>query len=199
MLTYLGRKVVPEVIALMLSPGTHLPPRQLLLSRRGLARLEVSWHVVELWTLPAEELLAANDVGLVPWVPLAKFDGPAEPILEQCRERIDQQATAEERTNLLAVTQFLMRLRYDEPGLFGILGGGDVMIESPLVQEIVARKGRKDVLVILEDRFGPVPADVKAALEAIEDEDRLTALMKVAWRCESLDAFRTQLAGQTPA
>ena len=40
LLTYLGRKVVPEVVALFLSrgEGTRVPPRQLLLSRRGWSR-----------------------------------------------------------------------------------------------------------------------------------------------------------------
>jgi hypothetical protein len=34
---------------------------------------------------------------MIPWVPLAKFDGPPELIVEQCRERIEQQAPAAEK------------------------------------------------------------------------------------------------------
>jgi hypothetical protein len=37
---------------------------------------------------------------------------------------------------LLAITQFLARLRYNDEGLFEILGGRKAMIESPLVQEL---------------------------------------------------------------
>ena len=33
--------------------------------------------------MPAEDLLAAGDVGLIPWVPLTEYDGPAETLLEQ--------------------------------------------------------------------------------------------------------------------
>ena len=35
------------------------------------------WRVVELWTIPAEDLLAAGDVGLIPWVPLSSIRRPA--------------------------------------------------------------------------------------------------------------------------
>ncbi len=34
-----------------------------------------NWRVVELWELSATELLAMNDVGLVPWIPLTRRAG----------------------------------------------------------------------------------------------------------------------------
>jgi hypothetical protein len=40
-----------------------------------------------LWTLPAEEMLASPDVGVVPLVPLMAFEGPRDPLLRRCRER----------------------------------------------------------------------------------------------------------------
>ena len=63
-----------------------------LVSRHGLTQLTCRWRVVELWTVSAAELLAANDVGLIPWVPLARFDDPPEVIVRQCYQRIEQQA-----------------------------------------------------------------------------------------------------------
>ena len=77
-----------------------------------MARLACGWKEVELWRLVAEELLAAGDVGLVPWVPLMHFQGaPARPDLggEECRRRIEKQAVPEERANLLAVSQVLVQ------------------------------------------------------------------------------------------
>jgi hypothetical protein len=68
--------------------------------------------VVELWTVPAEDLLATGDVGLIPWVPLAQFDGPPDLIFRECRARIDHDAQPEEHENLLAVSQVLAGLRY---------------------------------------------------------------------------------------
>jgi len=94
----------------------------------------VPFHRLQLWEIPAEELLAASDVGLIPRVPLTQFDGPPEPIVRQCRARIDRDAPPDEHENLLAVTQFLARLRYHGPKLFQLLGGRKAMIESPLLE-----------------------------------------------------------------
>src|SRR5216683_400087 len=98
MMVFLDRHVVPEVITLVLHPkgqycltGTHEQASQL-----GWTRFTTNWRVVELWTVPAEELLAANDVGLMPWVPLTRFDGAPEPILQMCSERIEREAPPEE-------------------------------------------------------------------------------------------------------
>ena len=82
-LVYLDRGVVPEVLVVVLHPkgnqqaagAVDLP------SPLGWAHLQAAWRVVELWTVPAEALLQAGDVGLIPWVPLAKFDGPPEAII----------------------------------------------------------------------------------------------------------------------
>ena len=74
---------------------------------------DASWRIIKLWEVPADDLLATGDVGVVPWVPLARFDGPPEPIIRECRARIEQVGSRVEKENLLAVTQFLARLRYN--------------------------------------------------------------------------------------
>src|SRR5205823_2898282 len=122
----------------------------------GLSRLGGEWHVIELWNVAAPELLAADDVGLVPWLPLTRFEGEPEKLLHQCRERIERQADFKERANLLAVTQVFSRLRFPSPKLFEILGGKKIMAESPLIQELVAEKLQNAILGILEERFQAV-------------------------------------------
>jgi hypothetical protein len=199
MLVYLDRRVVPEVVALVLHPkgqfraGTELA----LHSRLGLARFAVGWRVVELWTVPAEELLAAGDVGLIPWVPLSHFSGPPEPLLQQCRERIDRQAAPDERANLLAVTQVMTSLRYNDRRLRTIFGGRQAMIESPVLQELIAEREaetrREDILMILTTRFGPPAEDVRAALQTIEGKSKLDELVRSAASCPDLEAFRARL------
>jgi hypothetical protein len=200
LLVYLDRRALPEVLTLVLQPkgnfriaGTHD-----LQSGRAWTRFQSSWRVVELWTLPAAELLAANDVGLVPWVPLTQFDGPPEPVLQQCRTRIDQQAAGDERANLLAVAQVLTQLRYNNPALLTIFGGSQAMIESPLIDEIVTRAKcegqRKAIVKFLTTRLGPVPAELVAHLQTIADEARLDELAGWAASCPDLDAFRAQLS-----
>jgi len=60
---------------------------------------------VELWTLPAEELLQAGDVGLIPRVPLTDFADPPETTLQRRRESIEQHGPPGEKANLLTVTR----------------------------------------------------------------------------------------------
>ena len=69
----------------------------------------------------------------------------------------DRETRGEERANLLALTQALVSIRYDDPELLEIFGGRQAMIESPLIQEIVkdadGESKREDILEGLEVRF----------------------------------------------
>jgi hypothetical protein len=263
-LAYLDRLELPEVVVLVLHPkGTLRATGGVALSsRRGWTKWAARWRVVELWTLAAADLLALGDVGVVPWVPLARIDGPPEPVIRQCRDRIDRDAPANEHANLLAVTQILAKLRYNDPRLLTILGGTRAMNESEVVRELLGpffdkrvakevkervakevkervakevkervakevkervatevkervakevkervatevkervAKERRDrsqriLLRFLRARFGPVPPETRAAVQAVEDETRLDALIDLAAQCPDLDAFRTRLS-----
>jgi hypothetical protein len=168
-----------------------------LVSRHGLTQLTCRWRVVELWTVSAAELLAANDVGLIPWVPWARFDDPPEVIVRQCCQRIEQQARPEERLTLLAVTQVMTRLRYNDPALLALLGGSRAMIESPLIQELMDQNAQETlhmaILKVLATRFGVVPPEIAASLQAVQDESKLQDLISRAVTCPDLEAFRSQL------
>jgi hypothetical protein len=206
----LERGILPEVIVLFLREKGHVPAADsvALRSRKGLTRLDLAWKAVKLWELPAEELLAAGDVGLIPWVPLAKFDDPPERIVSRCRARIDNPATPIEQVghqNLLAVTQFLLGLRYnDDPPLRdrlrALLGGRKAMIESPIYQEIVAESKREgatearqqDIIDVLVTRFGAAAKALELELKAVVF-DRLSDLVKYAGKCRNLASFRKRL------
>jgi len=192
MLVYLARRVLPEVLTVVLHPkgSLRLDGSGQFASRRGRARLEWGWHVVELWTLSAEQLLAAHDVGLVPWLPLTQFEGLPEAMLRRCRELIDQQAPIEEKANLLAVTQVMTRLRYNDSQLLTLLGGSLMLTESPLIQELWAERGQNHVLAALKARYPSVPQDLVASVRSIEDGEQLLKLSEVAATCPDLDAFR---------
>jgi len=194
-LAYHQLKVLPELLTVILKPvgGLRVRGKHELLSRLQWSALSCEWKVVELWKLAAEELLAAGDVGIVPWIPLTNFPGPPEPILEQCRHRIDKHALPQERDNLLVVSQILAQLRYNDPKLLAILGGKRVMIESPLIQEIVAESKQEDILEVLQARFEAVPDNIIERLRAVRSEKKLLALIKLAVRCSNLDAFRKKL------
>ena len=80
LLIYLVRGVVPEVITLILRPRGRKPtPREFVIrSEEGTTSIRVEWKVIELWKVPAAELLAAGDIGLIPLVPLSSLDRPLE-------------------------------------------------------------------------------------------------------------------------
>ncbi|MDR3638589.1 MAG: hypothetical protein P4L84_32590 [Isosphaeraceae bacterium] len=195
-LVYLDRRVLPEVLTLVLHPKGNLRTgdTQELESPRGWTRWRMNWRVVELWTIPAEDLLTSGDLGAIPWVPLARIDGPPEPVIKECRERIDRQSPPEEHDNLLAVTAILTRLRYNDARLMAILGGKGSMLELPFLQELFAEKMQRAILSVLRARFTNVPNDLEDRLQPIEDEARLDELIEWAATCPDVNAFRARLS-----
>jgi hypothetical protein len=206
-LSFLARGVVPEIIVLFLHEKGKVQASDSveLKSRRGLTKLNLSWKAVKLWEVPAEDLLAIDDVGLVPWVPLAKYADDPERIIRRCRARIDAAVPpSPEHENLLAVTQVLLGLRYNEKPLQDklrqLLGGHKAMIESPIYQEIVEesrREGatealRKAILNFLVRRFGATAEALEVELKAVEYE-RLEDLVMFAAKCRNLASFRKRL------
>ena len=206
MLVYLDRGVLPEMVTLVLRPKGRLrvPGRRRLRSRLKLSSCRLKWRVVELWTLTADQLFGTQDVGLIPWVPLTDSAEPPETLVQRCRELIDERAVPGERDNLLAVTQVLTRLRYNDLSLLTILGGRKTMIESPLIDELFAEKAReiscqtasRNVLTILETRFGAVPDEVADQVRSVADDDRLTDLVRKAASCHDLESFRDALGSE---
>jgi hypothetical protein len=208
MLVYLDRGELPEAVTLVLRPkGKYQIPRACKLrSRRGLSSCRLKWHVVELWTVPAEDLLRAGDIGLIPWIPLTRFLDPPELMMERCRAEIETAAPASEKANLLAVTQVLAFLRYNSIELLQVLGGEKVMLEIPFLEQIVRERSREAtreaarkavcetahsyIAEFLEARFGEIPGDLLEAIESVVDETQLKALVRSAGACPDLAAFR---------
>jgi hypothetical protein len=121
------------------------------------------------------------------------FDGPPEALLERCAEKIEREVHARERADLLAVSQVLTQRRFPHPELVRLLGGKEPMIESPLLQKMLAETLHKGIRALLKARFGTVPRDVTRRLGQILDEERLIALNILAVQCPDLQAFRDAL------
>ncbi|WP_165226746.1 hypothetical protein [Aquisphaera insulae] len=214
-LVYLDRGVMPEVVVLVLRPrgGRNLPRSIELRGPRGTTILNLQWRTVELAEIPAQLLLEADDVGVVPWATVAHIDGPPEAVFRRCRERIDREAEPGEKENLISVSMVLASLRYNDRWLLNLLGRKTNMIESPLLQELkeewtreAAREAKitatreathkekvESILDNLDARFGSRSSAMEKRLAAIEDEARLRELRKFAATCASLKDFRDEL------
>jgi len=70
--------------------------------------------------------------------------------------------------------------------------GKSVMIESPLIREIVAEVRHKDILKFLT-RFGPVPPELEAQVKSIFDESVLDAVVELSTSCPDLEHFQAEM------
>ncbi|AMV23002.1 hypothetical protein VT84_01230 [Gemmata sp. SH-PL17] len=204
LLTYLNRRVVPEVIAITLHDrgNVRVAPEIRVRSPSGYTRLEAGWRVVNLWELNAVDFLPLTDPGLAPWVTLMKIDGPPEPVLQQCRDVIETLPAPGRRANLLGVTQILAGLRFDEGMLEKLFRVEGKMIESPVLEKWFRQREiaayHRAILEGLEVRFGTVPEDVSAAVRVVTDEMSVGEIRKASYVCTSLDDFRARLAQSLP-
>jgi hypothetical protein len=66
------------------------------------------------------------------------------------------------------------------------------MIESPLIQELLAERVPNPVLRFMAVRFGSVLQEIEAAIHAIQKESPLDQLVDGAANYPDLEAFRTQ-------
>jgi hypothetical protein len=75
--------------------------------------------------------------------------------------------------------------------------GRAVIIETPLIQEILAEVRREDlhtdILAILQAKFGEVPPELAARVRAVQEVQQLRQLNFHAAVCTDLDAFRAHL------
>jgi hypothetical protein len=218
MLIAVDRKTVPEVVSLVLKPKGNLTVTGASerTSPRGRTKLGGLWPVVRLWELDAESLLNSPDVGLIPWAPLARTTLEPDELMTRCRDRLVQVPDANDQAGLLAVTGILAGLAF--PGRsFNLFGGSKMLsnviataiLESPALQEVMkdvireqVRTGlraetlREGTLAELNTRFGSVPAECETTLNALTDETRLKALLRLAVTCPDLATF---VAGLTTA
>ncbi len=191
-LAYSALGHLPELIMLVLRPKGRfrITGHHSIQSKLGLSRLDVTWKTVELWTLSAEQFLAEGDVGMMPWVPLMRIDGSPEPVLARCARRIEREARPQDRTDLLVVSQVMTQLRFGVPDLLNFFGGRQTMLlESPIIQEIMARGSHELILDLIKDRFGPVSRPVAKQLRAVIDEKKLRQLNRLAAKCPDLQTF----------
>ncbi len=195
----LERRRMPEVVSLVLKPkgNVRVSGTSERASPSGRTRLVGTWPVVQLWDIDAERLLADPDLGLVPWVPLARSDQPPDQLLARCVERIQTVPDDTRRAALLAVTEILAGLAFPDRRFPALFRGPTTVIESPVLDEafafVEARTNRKNIVFVLEDRFGQVPEAVTSGLQAVTLPAAFGELFRAALHCPSMNEFEQQL------
>jgi hypothetical protein len=157
------------------------------------------WRVIELWKVPAEALLALDEVGLIPLLPLTRSKAAPETLLQQCKERIEQQGRPAERATLLTITAIMTATRFGHTEQWlALLGGKNVVTHSPLYQKWMEEERcattQANIVSFLEGRFGTMPEELAAHIRAVTDLEKLERGVKQAAVCTSLTDFRKRFA-----
>lgn len=157
------------------------------------------WKVVELRKVPAEVLLALDEVGLTPLLPLTRSKQSPETLVQQSKERIERQASPAERPTLLTITAIMASMRSGTvEGWLALLGGKNVVEHSPLYQHWMQEERRATnqaaIVRVLEARFGAVPEELGATIRSVSDLDKLEQAITLAAKCSSLEQFQKRFA-----
>jgi len=145
--------------------------------------LTFRYEVVRLWEQPVERFLTSG-AGLVPLAPLARStDGELPDIVRQVADCIKREAPADQANQLWTTAYVLTGLRMPEADLNSLFQGvtfmsilHDSSAYGAFVSWAKTSTARKFLIRLGEKRFGPPPEQVTAAVEKIEDMDRLERL-----------------------
>jgi predicted transposase YdaD len=154
------------------------------------------YDVIRVWQVPANRFLAGG-LGTLPLAPVSAVTEAELPgIIRQMEERLRPRRHRARAANLWAAAYILLGLRYSAALAEELLRGVVSMEESTTYQAILSkgreeglRRGREEgvaqgalaearriLLLQGENHFGPPDAKTRAALEAIQDVERLEAL-----------------------
>ncbi|AGY59162.1 hypothetical protein [Gloeobacter kilaueensis] len=165
--------------------------------------LRVEYEVIRLWEQDPAAILASGLVGLMPLVPLMRGQD-VEGLLRASVEVIETELESlQERNEVLAVTGLLSSLR-DQRTVVEFFRRRSIMNllqQTPLFQELTRdivleaeQRGRIQALLVqLEYRFGPVPAEVETALQGISDPKILDRLGLAVLQAPDLNTFQQQV------
>ena len=155
------------------------------------------------WQLPVDSLLQGG-LGTLPLAPISAAAPEALPgVVRQMEARITREATPAEAGTLWTATYLLLGLRYPAEFATQLLMGVRNMKESTTYQAIKAEgealgraqgaeKLREALFVLGSKRLGEPDAATRAAVEALDDLDRLTLLTE---RLLDVESWVELLAG----
>jgi hypothetical protein len=138
------------------------------------------YRVLRVWQLPVESLLAGG-IGTLPLAPVSDVSEARVPeVIRRMKERLSHERRRRRVRDLWAVTYVLLGLRYSDA--FADLLFQEVLgMEESTTYQAIVRKGRisearQFVLRLGRKRFGSPDDATEAALNAIEDVEKLEEL-----------------------
>jgi predicted transposase YdaD len=174
-------------------------------------RVRVEYEVVRLWEQDPQPVLQSGLVGLMPLVPLMAGQS-LEVLLEQSTEVIQAGVqSSQQRNEVLAVAGLLASLRDVRVAteFFRRRAMLNLLQETPLFQELTrdiveqaeqrgeqrgrVAEGLQLLQQVFEHKFGPLPKDLQAALEAVTDAAELNRLHLCLLDTPDIKTFRGQI------
>ncbi len=165
------------------------------------------YRVVRVWELPVEPLLRGgwSTLPLAPISAVREADLPG--VIERMRRRLRSPAAPPQAGDLWTATWVLMGLRYEQ-GLVERLLQGVIAMEESVTYQAIIRKGRdqgraegkaegkaegraeearKSLFLVGRQLLGEPAADVTAAIQALDDVERLEQLVVRALQVKTWD------------
>ncbi len=187
-------------VVLWLEPGGAPPPSPFEL--RVADRLIAHWHFlgIEVYKLPAEQLIAPGLPGLLPLVPFTA-DGGDLGTVERATQLVRERAPTAEVNELANLLILFAGRRLDEGVLQALMRrlqvSTELLDQSVFIKAAKAREksetAREAALLALRGRFGALPEDIERAVASASVEALFDVLAHVA--TDSLDQVRARLAG----
>ncbi|MDZ8226090.1 Rpn family recombination-promoting nuclease/putative transposase [Nostoc sp. ChiVER01] len=152
------------------------------------------YRVINLWEIDAETVFEQSLPSLLPFVPILRGGGEVS-VVQRALQALRADAELNELESLLA---FFASFVLDTPLVQQIMRWDmAVLRESPWYQEIeqrgIQQGARRQLIRVLEQRFGEIPHEVEIRLEG-ESVEQLESLMDSAIAVNSLDEFIQSLS-----
>ncbi|MGF2035442.1 MAG: Rpn family recombination-promoting nuclease/putative transposase [Nostoc sp. CmiVER01] len=152
------------------------------------------YRVINLWEIDAETVFEQSLPSLLPFVPILRGGGEVS-VVQRALQALRADAELNELESLLA---FFASFVLDTPLVQQIMRWDmAVLRESPWYQEIeqrgIQQGARRQLIRVLEQRFGEIPHEVEIRLEG-ESVEKLENLMDSAIAVSSLDEFIQSLS-----
>jgi hypothetical protein len=155
----------------------------------GRCGLEFHYHVVRVWELDLENLLAGG-IGTLPLAPLAASSEAEMPrIVKAMMQRVDPAATSADEREFWAASAMLASLRFPWESIKHWFQGVTAMQESSMNQGLLregrAEEARRILFLQGEGRFGVPDEESRTKLESMSDVEQLERLAERILRVSS--------------